>query len=68
MKPTNASTMKDGIAIIEALEADGRKGPEMKLRTRYTCSAPFKFGGRKRSPSNSGGTGRAARRVKRVGK
>lgn len=45
-----------------------RKGPELPLGTKYTLNAPFKFGGKKRGQSNSGGMGRAGRRAKRFGK
>lgn len=48
---------KDTIVIIY--------GVEIPLRPRYLSTEPFKYGGKKRKNSNSGGTGRAGRRNKR---
>lgn len=42
--------------------------PAMKLKRKYTVTFTPKFGGQKRSTSNSGGVGRAARRKRRGGK
>lgn len=45
------------------------KDPENPpIGSKYLLSAPFKFGGKKRANSNSGGQGRAGRRQKRFGK
>jgi hypothetical protein len=37
----------------------------MKLKEKYKITLRYKFNGKKRKVSNSGGTGRAKRRVKR---
>lgn len=43
------------------------EGPiEIPLREKYLVDAPAKFGGKKRSPGNSGGRGKAGRRSKRT--
>jgi len=69
MKDTNASRWRDNNKIVETLEVEGKKQVETPpLGPKYLSNAPFKFGGKKRSNSNSGGQGRAGRRQKRFGK
>lgn len=68
MKPALVATMKNNQAILAKLEEAGEKAADMPLGPKYLVTLPFKFGGKKRSPSNSGGTGRAGRRAKRAGK
>lgn len=40
-------------------------GTEIPLRQKHQNNEPFKYGGKKRKNSNSGGQGRAGRRAKR---
>ncbi len=66
MKQANRDTVRFQLTIIQELEASGQKKPDDPLGPKYLTTLPYKFGGKKRSPSNSGGKGRAARRIKRV--
>lgn len=68
MKSSDASRMRDGIEIIRKLETDGTKATDMPLGSKYQVEASFKFGGKKRKASNSGGTGKAGRRNKKKGR
>lgn len=81
MKDVNAARWRDNNKIIEAMEGPGIEkeinGQKVILRKdkdtpplgpKYLSNAPFKFGGKKRANSNSGGQGRAGRRQKRHGK
>jgi hypothetical protein len=81
MKGSNLQRFTENNNLIAALEGPGLEreidGKKVILRKekenpplgpKYLLNAPFKFGGKKRSNSNSGGCGRAGRRQRRHGK
>jgi hypothetical protein len=82
MKGQNLQRYEENNKIVEKMESpEGhtitinnqtvtlRKGVDHpELGPKYLSQAPYKFGGKKRQNSNSGGQGRAARRIKRTGK
>jgi hypothetical protein len=67
--------MENG-GIEREIEVNGRKQKVLLTKDKenppvgpkYLVNSPFKFGGKKKTGSNSGGVGRAGRRHKRHGK
>ena len=64
MKTTDSDRRK----LNDAILATQGIVDNMTLGSKYGVDAPYKFSGKKKKASNSGGQGRSGRRLKRHGK